>query len=113
MAHRNESKKSGGAGRFLKKLGIAFGTLMLVGFLSLLVFACIFAVYIHTDLSNQVDFSVKMPTMNQTSTILYQDKATGQWLELQKLYDSENRVWVEFEDIPRLQPEPDKAAWLF
>ena len=20
---------------------------------------------------------------------------------------------VEFEDIPRLQPEPDKAAWLF
>ena len=22
-------------------------------------------------------------------------------------------IEVEFEDIPRLQPEPDKAAWLF
>ena len=70
MTQRNEHRKDGGAARFFKKFGIVFGTLMLVGVLSLLVFACIFAVYIQTDLSNQVDFSVKMPTMNQTSTIL-------------------------------------------
>lgn len=101
MNNRNEEKKQGGTGRIVKKVFTVLGTLCLVGVLTLLVFACIFAVYINTTLSSQVDFSVDLPTMDQTSTIYYQDKASGEWLELQKLYDEENRIWVEYDRLPQ------------
>lgn len=101
MSKRNHKKKKGGVGRFFKRLFTALGTLGLVGVLALLVFACIFAVYINTTLSSQVDFTVDFPTMNQTSTIYYQDKSSGEWLELQKLYDEENRIWVEYDRLPQ------------
>lgn len=80
--------------------GKVFGTLVLVGFMALLIFACIFAIYIKTDLSEQVDFSVEGFALDQTSVIYYQDRETGQWQELRKLYEKENRVWVGLEDIP-------------
>ncbi len=81
-------------------VGKIFGTLVLVGFLTALIFACIFAVYIKTDLAEQVDFSVEGFALDQTSVIYYQDRKTGQWQELRKLYEKENRVWVGLEDIP-------------
>ena len=86
--------------KILKGVGKVFGTLVLTGFLALLVFLCIFAMYIKNDLSQQVDFSVEGFSLDQTSTIYYQDRTTGQWKELKKLYSSENRVWVGLEDIP-------------
>lgn len=101
MSRHEKKRKKGGFGRFFAGLFKSIGTLMLVGVLSVLVFACIFAIYVKNDLSNQVDFSVEIPTMNQTSTIYCQDRQTGQWVELQKLYDSENRIWVEYDKLPR------------
>ena len=82
-------------------IGKIFGTLVLVGFLTVLIFACIFAMYIKNDLSEQADFSVEGFELDQTSVIYYQDRETGQWKELKKLYSSENRVWVSLEDIPK------------
>ena len=81
-------------------IGKIFGTLLLTGFLALLIFACIFAMYIKNDLSQQMDFSVEGFALDQTSVIYYQDRETGEWKELKKLYESENRVWVGIEDIP-------------
>lgn len=82
-------------------VGKIFGTVLLTGFLALLIFACIFAMYIKNDLSEQVDFSVEGFALDQTSVIYYQDRETGEWKELKKLYESENRVWVGIEDIPK------------
>ena len=87
--------------KFLRGIGKVFGTLVLTGFLALLVFLCIFALYVKNDLSQQVDFSLEGFSLDQTSTIYYQDRTTGQWKELKKLYSSENRVWVGLEDIPK------------
>ena len=81
-------------------IGKIFGTLVLTGFLTVLIFACIFAMYIKNDLSQQVDFSVEGFELDQTSVIYYQDRETGQWQELRRLYENENRVWVGLEDIP-------------
>ena len=86
---------------FWRGFGKVFGTLVLTGFLTLLVFLCIFAIYVKNDLSQQVDFSLEGFSLDQTSTIYYQDRTTGQWKELKKLYSSENRVWVGLEDIPK------------
>ena len=97
---KNNSKKTGIFGKILKGIGKTVGTFLLVAVLSLLIFACIFAVYIKTDLSQQADLTVQDFTLNQTSIIYYEDKETGQWKELQKLYDEENRIWVSYEEIP-------------
>ena len=88
------------AQRVWKSAGKVFGTVVLTGFLTLLIFLCIFALYIKNDLSEQVDFSVEGFALDQTSVIYYQDRETGRWKELKKLYSSENRVWVGLEDIP-------------
>ena len=87
--------------KILRGFGKVFGTLVLTGFLALLIFLCIFAMYIKNDLSEQVDFSLEGFSLDQTSTIYYQDRTTGQWKELKKLYSEENRVWVGLEDIPK------------
>ena len=94
-----QSGKSRGR-RILGWIGKIFGTLVLTGFLTLLIFLCIFAMYIKSDLSQQVDFSVEGFALDQTTVIYYQDRTTGQWKELKKLYESENRSWVSLEDIP-------------
>ena len=85
---------------FFGWIGKIFGTIILTGFLAGVIFMCIFAVYVKNDLSEQVDFSVEGFALDQTSVIYYQDRTTGQWKELKKLYSSENRVWVSLEDIP-------------
>jgi len=86
--------------RVMGWIGKIFGTIVLTGFLTGLIFLCIFAMYVKNDLSKQVDFSIEGFALDQTSVIYYQDRETGQWKELKKLYSSENRVWVGLEDIP-------------
>ena len=86
--------------QILHRMGKVFGTLVLTGFLTLLIFIIIFMVYINHDLSDQVDFSVEGFALDQTSVIYYQDRETGRWKELKKLYSSENRVWVGLDEIP-------------
>lgn len=81
-------------------VGRIFGTVVLIGFLAVLIFACIFAVYIKNNLSQQVDFSVEGFSLDQTSVIYYQDRESGRWEELRKLYEKENRVWIGLEEIP-------------
>lgn len=101
--HKRAVQESGQPSRARKVwgwIGKIFGTLLLTGFIALLIFACIFAVYIKNDLSHQVDFSVEGFALDQTSVIYYQDRETGEWKELKKLYQSENRIWVGLEDIP-------------
>lgn len=84
----------------LKRIFQVLGTLVLIGILTLLIFACLFAIYVRTDLSEQVDFAVQDLSLNQTSVIYYQDRDDGQWKELQKLYASENRTWASFDELP-------------
>ena len=85
---------------FWRRFRKIFGTVALTGFLTFLIFFCIFAMYVKNELSEQVDFSVEGFALDQTSVIYYEDRETGRWKELKKLYSSENRVWVGLEDIP-------------
>ena len=57
VAKKHKQRPVGGrhVGRTIGKI---FGTLVLVGFLTLLIFACIFAMYIKNDLSKQLYYSV-------------------------------------------------------
>lgn len=95
-----ENQRPPRARRIWRRIGKIFGTLLLTGFLTLLVFVCIFAVYIKNDLSEQVDFSVEGYAMDQTTVLYYQDRDSGEWKVLKELYGEENRVWVSYEKIP-------------
>ena len=85
----------------LKRVGAVIGTLLLCLVLTTLIFACIFAVYIKTDLADQLTLSGQDFSLNQTSIIYCQDRETGEWSELQKLYDKENRIWASYDELPQ------------
>lgn len=94
---RKKSRARRIAGGFFKTIG----TLLLVGFLSALVFVCIFAVYVKTDLTSKLDLSMEGFSLDQTSTIYYYDRASGDYQELQQLYGTENRIWADYDEIPK------------
>ena len=75
------------------------GTVLLVLLLSGLMFACIFAYYVKTCLTPELDVSLDDYRLNQSSTLWYED-ASGEWQELVMLNGLENRIWVDYDDIP-------------
>ena len=94
-----EQPISGGS-RFWKRFFRVLGTLVLVGFLALLIFLCIFAVYVKNYLIPQAELSMEGFSLDQTTVIYYYDDAAGDYRELQKLYSSENRIWASYGEIP-------------
>ena len=85
----------------LKRAGMIVGTAALCFVLSVLIFACIFAVYIKKDLSDQLTLSGQDFSLNQTSIIYCQDRKTGEWSELQRIHSRENRIWASYNDLPQ------------
>ena len=75
------------------------GTVLLILLVSGMMFACVFAYYVKTCLTPNLDLSLKDFKLNESSTIWYQD-AAGEWRELVNLSGKEKRVWVDYEDIP-------------
>ena len=73
MGRSPEKKQRSAAGRGAAVVGRVFavigkilGTFLLVGVLTALVFACLFARYVKSDLSKQTDFSLDNFTLDQT-----------------------------------------------
>jgi len=75
-------------------------TILLIIITTGLLFACIFAYYVKTSLSTDLDISLSDVSLALSSTIWYKD-SDGQYKELQTLYSKENRKWVEYENIPQ------------
>lgn len=85
-----------------KKVGTAktvIGTILAIGLTTCLMFFAIFMIYVHTSLDLDVDISAY--TLKQSSTVYYQDKASGEWVELTKLHGVENRTLVSIDEIPQ------------
>jgi len=87
-----ETRRSGGFWR-------ALGTIILVCILTGLLFVGIFAVYIKTCIIPSSQLDLDDFTLNQSSTIWYQD-SNDQWQELVTLSGVEKRKWVSQDEIP-------------
>ena len=61
----------------------------------------IFGLYVKAYLLPKANIDIGNINMNLTSVIYYRDSKTGQQVELTRLYGSENRVWVNYTDIPK------------
>ena len=97
---RNTSRKRRRGGRTVGTVFKVLGTLCLVGVLSIAIFLWIFLTYVKTTLAPELEIDLNDFTMNLSSEILYQDE-NGDWQVLETLYGTENRVWVDYEDIPK------------
>ncbi len=89
-----QSRRSGH--RILRILG----TVLLIGVLVLLIFLCIFAVYMKNYLIPEAELSMDGFSLDQTTVIYCYDDETDSYRELQKLYSEENRIWASYEEIP-------------
>lgn len=76
--HQAHKKKKSGTAKTV------IGTILAIGLTTCLMFFAIFMVYVHTSLDLNVDISAY--TLKQSSTVYYQDKTSGEWVELTKLH---------------------------
>jgi penicillin-binding protein 1A len=81
-------------------VGFVIGTILLIGVVTGLIIAGIFMVYVKTTLAPNLKVNADEYTMDLSSILYYQDKETGNWEELQTLHAEENRIWVDYEQIP-------------
>lgn len=92
-----------GIGRVFTALGSILLTVLLIGGLCALIVGTAFAVYLSGYVDSSIDeFEILASEQKRTSQI-FVDDGMGNLSELedQKLYMSENRVYVDYEDIPQ------------
>lgn len=93
--HRKKNRRSAGF-TVLKVLG----TLAAIGCMTALMFFIIFMKYVHTTLEPMLDVDMSAITLNQSSTVYYQDRTSGEWVELTKIHGTEDRTMIEYAEIP-------------
>ena len=78
------------------------GTLLLVFITTGAILACFAAVYISTVIVPQANLDLYDLSMDMSlsSTLYYTDRDTGELQELRTIHGEENRIWIEFDEIP-------------
>ncbi|MBQ7437786.1 MAG: transglycosylase domain-containing protein [Oscillospiraceae bacterium] len=76
------------------------GTLLLILLVTGTLFTCIFAYYVKTCLTPELDISLEDYQLSEASTIWKQDLA-GEWQEGITIGGDQRRIWVEYEEIPK------------
>ncbi|MBQ9674091.1 MAG: transglycosylase domain-containing protein [Ruminococcus sp.] len=76
-------------------------TLIMVVMCALIAVGVSIAIYIYGIATEPTGIDLVATSLNLTSFIYVQDEKTGEWQEYQSLYSGENRVWVDFQDIPQ------------
>jgi len=104
-AKKIAGKTAGAAGMTVRGVLKILLTIMLIFLMTGLLFMCIFAYYVKTSLTEDIDLSLEDYRVKLSSTIWYQDPdAMGtdeEWKELTMLYSDVNRIWVDYEQIPK------------
>ena len=100
-----ESKVSGKSDstvkRVLKGIGKVLLTALAVGAIAGVITLISLGIYIFQLAAEPTGIDLKAKSMNQTSRIFVRDSNTGEFTERQKLFDVENRIWVDYVDIPQ------------
>lgn len=90
------------AGTLVGAIGLAAKivvTVLLVLLTTVLLLGCVFAFYVKTCLTEDLNVSLSDYQLSESS-IIYCETAPGEYQELATLHGSENRIWVDLEDIP-------------
>ncbi len=91
------------AGSAAKKVCFVLGTLMLIGVCTAAMIGGLFMKYVQTTLTPTLQVNADDYRMNLSSFVYYHDDSVEEndgWVEYQTLYGTENRIWVDIEDMP-------------
>lgn len=97
----SNSVRESGIKHFFKGFGKVLLTVCSVCFVALFIAGISLSIYIVTLASEPTGIDLKAKSLNQTSFILVQNSKTGEFEDYQSLYSSENRIWVDNQDIPQ------------
>ena len=97
---RRRKKRSLGA-TIVMRFFQALGTLFLVGIVTGCFLACYATVYIQTVVIPESGLDLSKYTLNESSVIYYTDPETGEDKELITLSGTEDRKWVNYDEIPK------------
>ena len=78
----------------------AAGGVVLIAVLTLVFFACIFTVYIKTNLTTGLELSLEEFDIKLSSIIYAKDPETDMWIELTAIQSEEYRIPLDYEEIP-------------
>ncbi len=84
----------------LKAIGRFFIILTLIGIITGCILACFMTVYVLTTLENIEPINIEDLSLNYTTLIYAEDAETGEYVEIQRVDSDEDRVWVDYNDIP-------------
>ncbi len=77
------------------------GTILLVGLCTSALLCCFAAVYINKVIVPVADLNLADFTYEENSVMYYQDRSTGQYVEMTNLFSTTDSVWVDLEDMPQ------------
>ncbi len=97
---RAENGERNLASRVLIGFFKVFGTILMIGLVTGVMLACIFAIYVKNYINTDIGVNVDDFTLDQTSFIYTYDKTVGDYVATNEIYSSENRVWVSYEEVP-------------
>ena len=97
---RRKKRRGVTAGRVIGWFFKAVGTLILIGLCTGALICCFASVYINEVIIPIADISPDDFSWNEDSIMYYQDKNTGQYVEMTKLNNVTSSVWVNYNEIP-------------
>lgn len=95
---KRRKKRRGGRVAMIFKV---LGTLLLVGLCTGALLCCFAAVYINKVIVPIADLSMDDFPYGENSVMYYQDKSTGQYVEMTTLLNTTSSIWVDLEDMPQ------------
>lgn len=104
-ANMNIPPQKGPVRRFFKSIWRIVLTFMVVFATAFLIIGTSLAVYVMGMASEPTGINLKAKELNQTSFIYVKNQDTDEFEEYQSLYSTENRIWVNFENIPDAMKE--------
>lgn len=96
-----EIDKKGAVKGFFSGIWKAIFTIFMVCVFAGIAVAISLGIYIFGIANEPTGIDLYAASLNLTSHIYVQDEKTQEFKEYQALYDTENRVWVDFKDIPQ------------
>lgn len=98
---RQKKKKPNIIFRLFRSLLLLIVTILLVGMICAVCCGMAFAYYVRDYILPNADVPIENIGLNITSIIYAQDPDTGEYYEYETLFNSENRIWVDFDETPR------------
>jgi len=100
----------------IRLIGRFIAILFMIGVITACIVACVLTVYVLNTLDSSDKIVLDTAAMSYTTIIYAEDAETGEMIELQRVQNSENRIWVDYDQIPQAMKDAavaveDKRFW--